>query len=307
MRVANRKVFRCVLHQSSKYRDFLTGVMPNLAPGAAPGSFRVTQGILYQASEYARKLDHAALLIVDEINRGPAVQVFGGAIVAIEGEKRLADDGTPRRETQYFDLLDPATGDMKPYAFPSRLYILGAMNQADVSVEPLDVAFLRRWAPVLLEPSVSTLRAHFGLGPTSAAVLPPTPATAAEVYEAAVQAFEAVNERIALGRGPEFCIGHGVLMMPSGTPPTRLPDALQHVATAWTLVRTHVEEAFFGDVRGTAIVLNAGQGVVGHPLDLEERTFGDSPRAVLTGPRVSEPNRIYDMLRAVAQKPAINP
>lgn len=64
---ANRKVFRCVLHQSSKYRDFLTGVMPDVRVGTPPGTFRITEGILYRASEYAKQPDSAALLIIDEI------------------------------------------------------------------------------------------------------------------------------------------------------------------------------------------------------------------------------------------------
>lgn len=85
MAVPNRKVFRAVMHQSSKYRDFLTGVMPDLRPGMPPGQFRIVEGILFKASEFARQADNAALLIIDEINRGPAVQVFGGSIVAIEG------------------------------------------------------------------------------------------------------------------------------------------------------------------------------------------------------------------------------
>ena len=126
----NRKVFRCVLHQSSKYRDFLTGMMPDVRSGKAPGTFRITEGILYRASEYAKQPDSAALLIIDEINRGPTVQVFGGAIVAMEAEKRLSEDGKPTKSTQFFDLLDPADGELIEYAFPSRLYILAAMNQA---------------------------------------------------------------------------------------------------------------------------------------------------------------------------------
>ena len=90
---ANRRVFRSVLHQSSKYREFLTGMMPDAREDAAPGKFRVTQGVLYKASEYAKRADHAALVIIDEINRGPAVQVFGGSIVAMEGDKRLGPGG----------------------------------------------------------------------------------------------------------------------------------------------------------------------------------------------------------------------
>ena len=163
-----------MLHQSSKYRDFLTGVMPDVRSKAS-GTFRITEGILYRASEFAKLPDSAALLIIDEINRGPTVQVFGGAIVAMESDKRLGDDGKPTNATQYFDLLNPADGELIEYAFPSRLFILAAMNQADVSVEPLDVAFLRRWAPFNLEPSTKVLRDYFGLPASAVGALVPRP------------------------------------------------------------------------------------------------------------------------------------
>lgn len=298
---AQRKVFRCVLHQSSKHRDFLTGMMPDVRAGQPPGSFRITEGILYRASEFARQDDHAALLIIDEINRGPTVQVFGGAIVAMEADKRLGADGNPTPETQYFDLINPADGELIEYAFPSRLYILAAMNQADVSVEPLDVAFLRRWTPYSLEPDSSVLRGHFGLSAAPATTLPATPSTAEDVCEAAIQAFEAVNARIALGRGAEFRIGHGVLMAGKSRP-ANLTDALDYFATAWRTIKNHIDEAFFGDVRGTAIILNADRGFAENPYSLEETAFGEAPRAMIKGPVTIDASKVYDLFLALAKQ-----
>jgi len=300
-KASNRKVYRCVLHQSSKYRDFLTGMMPDVRRGNPPGSFRVTEGILYRASEHAKQDDCAALLIIDEINRGPTVQVFGGAIVAIEADKRLGADGKPTPATQFFDLLNPADGDLIEYAFPSRLYILAAMNQADVSVELLDVAFLRRWAPFNLEPSSFILRTHFGVSATPAPSLPATPSSADDVIEAAIQAFDAVNERIALGRGPEFRIGHGVYMT-NGSKPSSVEAALAHFAAAWRTIKNHVDEAFFGDTRGTAIVLNADRGFAENPFRLEETSFGDAPRAMIVGPVSVDSSQIYDFFLALSKK-----
>lgn len=297
---SNRKVFRSVLHQSSKYRDFLTGVMPDVRTGAPPGQFRITQGVLYRASEYAKQDDHAALLIIDEINRGPTVQVFGGAIVAMEGEKRLGQDGRPTATTQFFDLVNPADGELIEYAFPPHLYILAAMNQADVSVEPLDVAFLRRWAPFSLEPSEEVLRGHFGLPTDPGTELPETPSSKDDALEAAVRAFVAVNQRIALGRGPEFRIGHGVLMALEGLP-SDTDGVLEHVATSWRFMKNHIDEAFFGDVRGTAIVLNADRGIAENPYSLKETSFGDAPRAQINGPQKITRDQIYSLLLALAQ------
>ena len=300
-RAAQRQVFRCVLHQSSKYREFLTGIMPDVRKKAAPGTFRITEGALYKASEYAKQKGHAALLIIDEINRGPAVQVFGGAIVAIEGDKRLGPGGQRVPATQYFDLVAPETGDVVEYAFPETLYLLAAMNQADVSVEPLDVAFLRRWAPVALEPSTEVLRKHFfGIGGDhDMGTLPDAPSSREHALEATVRAFEALNKRIALGRGAEFRIGHGMLMAPREMP-ADLPGVLRELAATWALVKNHIDEVFFGDVRGAAVVLNAGLGIEGNPYALRETSFGDAPKAEIEGPMRVGVGEIYGLLRALA-------
>ena len=295
----NRKVFRSVLHQSSKYRDFLTGMMPDVRVGKPAGSFRIMEGILYRASEFAKQPNSAALLIIDEINRGPAVQVFGGAIVAMEAEKRLGSDGKATSATQFFDVLNPEDGELIEYAFPSQLYILAAMNQADVSVEPLDVAFLRRWVPINLEPSTQVLRSFFGLPPSASRDLPSAPSTTEDVFEVAVRAFDAINQRIALGRGPEFRIGHGVLMTVDGKL-SSVDEALGHFTTCWKLIKNHVDEAFFGDVRGTAIVLNADRGISGNPYTLEETSFGDAPRAQINGPVAVDKNEIYNLFLTLA-------
>ena len=296
---ANRRVFRSVLHQSSKYREFLTGMMPDTRKDAAPGKFRVTEGILYKANEYAKCADHAALVIIDEINRGPAVQVFGGSIVAMEGDKRLGPSGERQSSTQYFDLLDPKSGDLIEYAFPESLYLLAAMNQADVSVEPLDVAFLRRWVPVALEPSVAVLSKYFDIGDDEGNELPESPTSREHVLHATVRAFEAVNKRIALGRGPEFQIGHGMLMHRDGMP-SDLAGVLRALVSTWRMLKNHIDEVFFGDVRGAAVVLNAGLGIQGNPYTLVETSFGDTPKAEIEGPIKVGPEEIYGLMRALA-------
>ncbi|MEP2828219.1 MULTISPECIES: AAA family ATPase [Alphaproteobacteria] len=294
---SDRKVFRTVFHQNSKYREFLTGLAPSLSK---PGAFEVTNGILFRASEHAKTAKGVSLLIIDEINRGPAVQVFGGAIVAIEPEKRLGADGSAQYGTQYFELLDPTSGQMIEYAFPHHLYILGAMNQADVSVEPLDVAFLRRWAPYSLGPDEAVLRTYFGLTPQTQP-MPSSPVNAQDVYEAVVQAWAKVNGRIALGRVREFQIGHGIVMAPSGTAPTDLHEALALATRSWNAIRAHLDEVFFGDMRGLAVALNATGQTAQHPYNLQEVFFGDEPKQQLTGPAYVTPDNVFAILAAVAE------
>jgi 5-methylcytosine-specific restriction enzyme B len=294
-----RKVFRTVFHQNSKHRDFVTGMIPNTQRKAGEPDFVIIEGALFKASEHAKSRNGASLLIIDEINRGPAVQVFGGAIVAIEADKRLGSDGTPTSETQFFDVLS-RSGNLDSYALPEDLYILAAMNQADASVEPLDVAFLRRWEPYVLDPSSEVLRTHFGINGSNAlsGALPEIATEAKHVFEASVRAWEKVNRRVSLGRGPEFQIGHGVLM--SGISGGMTKDAaLQASANSWAKLRAHVQEVFFGDLRGIAATLNAIDGPSFHPLQLVETSFADDIRYELMGPSRIGPDRIYDALRAI--------
>ena len=295
-----RKVFRTVFHQNSKYRDFVSGITPAVNKAAGDPDFTIVKGTLYRASEHAKAANGAALLIIDEINRGPAVQVFGGAIVAIESDKRLAPDGAKRAEAQYFEMLDPATGEVIEYALPHDLYILAAMNQADASVEPLDVAFLRRWEPLRLEPDEAALRSFYGLGAKGANALPDAPANVNDTLEASVRAWVAVNAQIALGRGPEFQIGHGVLMSDVKPQTLALPEALGALCVGWAKVRAHVEEVFFGDTRGIAAALNALDGPAFNPFKLTETTFADDLRFRLEGPTNFAEGNIYAALRAFA-------
>jgi 5-methylcytosine-specific restriction enzyme B len=298
--MTDRKVFRTVFHQNSKYRDFVSGITPAVNKAAGAPDFTIVKGTLYRASEHAKIPNGAALLIIDEINRGPAVQIFGGAIVAIESDKRLASDGAKRPETQFFEMLDPKTGDVIEYALPHDLYILAAMNQADASVEPLDVAFLRRWEPMRLEPDEGALRTFYGLGAKNANVLINPPTMVNDVLEASVRAWVAVNAQISLGRGPEFQIGHGVLMSDVNPQTLALSEALGMLCIGWAKVRAHVEEVFFGDSRGIAAVLNALDGPAFNPFKLTETTFADDLRFQLEGPTNFSENNIYAALLAFA-------
>ena len=231
----DRKVFRTVFHQNSKYRDFLSGITPTVNITAVTPSFSIVKGTLYRASEHVKATtSNAALLIIDEINRGPAVQIFGGSIVSIESDKRLAEDGSIRSETQFFELLDPTTSEITEYALPHDLYLLAAMNQADASVEPLDVAFMRRWEPLQLNPDEQILRNFYKLGAKRREPLPDSPSNVNDALEASVKAWAKINEQISLGRGSEFQIGHGVLMnKPENLKLTGLSEVLESLCIGW--------------------------------------------------------------------------
>lgn len=180
-------------------------------------------------------------------------------------------------------------------ALSSHLYVLAAMNQADVSIEPLDVAFIRRWEPFHLSPNSQLARWHAkAAGPT--ATLPTAPTTIGEVVEAAIRAWEHVNKQIAVGRGAEYELGHGVFFR-EVTPPFDLNDSLRRAVSWWAAIAAHTEEVFFGDPFGIAAAFRADTSGAFYRLDTVP--FGQDQRQVLIKPAVLDQTNIYSLLRHV--------
>lgn len=290
----SRKVFPTVFDQNTKYRDFMRGLVPKIDTA---GAFIVTEGTLYRASVHAALDGSASLVLIDEINRGPAVAAFGSALVGLEADKRLPNGGVETPETQYFELLDD-NGSAMDFALPEDVYILAAMNEADTSVEPLDVAFLRRFHIHRLEPNVAVLRAHLGLNELEADLDSANLVEEQRWYEALTQAFSKTNEKILLGRGKTYQLGHGALMH-TAAPKTGISEVQAYVAEAWSTIRAHVDEVFFGDTRALADILIAES--TDSPYDLVEATFAGQMVRRLVGPERPVGSELLQLLRLIAR------
>ncbi|WP_246119559.1 AAA family ATPase [Aeromicrobium flavum] len=288
---SGRTVYQTVFDQNTKYRDFMRGLVPKVGEA---GAFVVTSGTLYRAATHATQAGNAALVIVDEINRGPAVAAFGSALVGLEADKRLPNGWVATASTQFFEILGDG-GEHELFALPEDLYVLAAMNEADTSVEPLDVAFLRRFHIHRLEPRVEVLRDHLGLGETPAPP-PAVPSSAQDYYEALVQAFEKINEQVLLGRGQAYQLGHGALMHGPAGP--SVAAAQEYVATAWATLRGHIDEVFFGNTRAVSDVLRAENGKSAYSL-LESTFAGQTVRRI-SGPLRPSPEELYKLLALIA-------
>lgn len=294
----NREVFRTVFEANSKPRDFLSGLIPKVGSDLTGLSFAVTEGKLVTANKHAEQPGGAALLLIDELNRGPAVQLFGNAIVALESDKRLNDDDQVIEGSSFpFEILGQ-DGVMKSCYLSSHLYIVAAMNQADVSVEPLDVAFIRRWTPYPLFPRPELVRTKLGAVGADAS-LSPQPTGPSEVVEALVRAWESVNEQIEIGRGPEFKIGHGIIFSRAKAPLANVNQALDVAVACWRAIMAHVDEVFYGDAFGVAATLRAGtaDGV----YKLVSMPFGQEQRHVLRAPPELNRDNIYPLLQWVGR------
>ena len=265
-----RQAFEITFHQGTKHRQFVSGISPKLSGTAG---FEATEGVMLKANRFAEAPDGTALLCIDEINRGPAVSIFGDTITSIEADKRLDETNKVTGSSAPFYAHTEA-GKLEACYLSPHLYLLASMNEADTSVEPLDVAFLRRFFTYRLYPDSAVAAAYLGI--TQHPVLPPAASSPEHVYEALWKAWRAVNQRIALGRSPTFELGHGVLMW--NQLPTKLPEARLYAEQCWARIEAHVNEIFFGNEQARAVVYNAREKGVYH---LSEAYFGDQPVTLL--------------------------
>ena len=283
-----RKSFKIVFHPGTRYRHLLRELEPT--PNVA-ASFRYSQGALFQANEYALQEDGAALLVIDEINRGPAVEAFGDAVVPIEADKRLGE--SDERNDQSFPLLLPRDdGEKTDYYFSSHLYILAAMNSADASVAPVDVAFLRRWEQFELLPDGAVARNALGL--TQSPVADDSPE---ELLNALVDAWQQVNDRISLLRGSEYQLGHAVVIPEPARHLSDIEQAAAFVRERWSRLEQHVGELFFGEPRRiVAILAGSAEGT----YEYQEGYIGSELTMRVIHPSPATPGEWTKMLRAVA-------
>jgi len=284
-----RHVERIAFSANTKARDFTSAFVP----AVAAAGFRVASGVLVRANAAALG-GSAALLIIDEMNRGPAVQLFGDAIVAIEADKRLDVNDKPGLMSWPMQILTDA-GISKGVYLSNHLYILAAMNQADVSVEPMDLAFLRRFEPYRLVPDEKYPRALLAAsGPDVA--LPEIPSGPGDVVEAALRAWSHVNVQISLGRGEDYRIGHGVFLS-DPTAPKSVDEALARAVVWWKQIVSHVREAFYSDLIGMGIALRAGNDPAGYRI--LDTPYGLDQKQHLVEPKEG-PTTIYATLKTVA-------
>lgn len=127
-------------HPSYQYEDFMEGWIPNSSGGFEPQ----TKIFLNLCAAAEANPAQTYVLVIDEFSRADAARVFGEALTYLETSKRGME----------FQL---ASG--RHAIVPHNLVIIATMNPWDRGVDEIDVALLRRFAQIDMNPDVKQMRA----------------------------------------------------------------------------------------------------------------------------------------------------
>jgi 5-methylcytosine-specific restriction enzyme B len=247
------KVVWTTFHQSYGYEDFVLGLRPEIT--AAGTHLQPWAGVFLDAaleladpeSEYK-----SVVIFIDEVNRGNAARIFGEFMTFLDFDYR--DDGSvplplPLRQLTYEDgrseeIRRPggrATRITKGFTFPKHVYIVSTMNSVDRAAVPIDSALARRFDRIEMRPNLDVLAEHWGLDKTAI----PTPTEnnweTLTPFETGYLLLDRLNVAIASDLGPEFELGHGLLIpvvanktaADRTTQPVEEKDAWRSLAKTW--------------------------------------------------------------------------
>jgi len=213
-------------HQSYCYEDFVEGIKPVMSEEvAATLNYEVKPGIFKKMVKLASDdPDHNYALLIDEINRGNVASIFGELIALIEEDKRKGARNELRAQLPY---------SRQEFVVPANLYIIGAMNTADRSVEALDTALRRRFTFVAIPPQPELIEQPENLEVDLRRLL------------------VTINARIEKLLDKDHCIGHSYFMAIAQT-----NDPLGELCNIFsTRILPLLEEYFYGDPAKIGMVL----------------------------------------------------
>ena len=283
-------------HQSYTYEEFIIGKRPK-----PKGSGIVLQPYLGILMSLAFELDGASsdkgyLLIIDEINRANASQVFGELITLLDPDYRATIDHKDNSSAVKIRLpgisytggisepimsLKQATPIHLPedWVFPENVFILATMNSADKAALPLDSALTRRFHKIEMPPDLSVLAGLLDVklpevakkvsNIRSAKVVDPSDLSA---EEATVLILDRVNYHVAQDIGEDFELGHALF---SGVVKASPSERFEALAVAWdNIVWPQLLERYAGRPEELKTLLKVESGSGTSPAFFERVRLG---------------------------------
>lgn len=178
----------CTFHPSYSYETFVNGITPEVINHEL--AFKPHIGPLLEQSLAATK-GTKSLLVIDEINRAKADDVFGPTMAILDRDSK---------EFVKFPHSFILNGEcIEGISASDNMFIVGTMNSLDKSVSPLSSELKRRFVIVEIAPNVEVLRKH----------LQRNDSIDASLVEYCCCVMERLNEKIHSYCGKEFELGQG--------------------------------------------------------------------------------------------------
>jgi 5-methylcytosine-specific restriction endonuclease McrBC GTP-binding regulatory subunit McrB len=231
-------------HQSYSYEDFVEGIKPIMSEEVEETvAYEIKPGIFKTMVQRAlADPDHNYALLIDEISRGNVANIFGELITLIEDDKRKGAGNELTARLPY---------SRDEFVVPKNLYIMGAMNTADRSVESLDTALRRRFTFIALPPRPDLIEQP------------------ASLHVDLRKLLTVINARIERLLDKDHCIGHSYFMGIAAA--ANSLAELRHVFA--TKILPLMEEYFYGDPAKIGMVL--GEAFVSRKSDATDWAKGD--------------------------------
>ena len=178
----------CTFHPSYSYETFVNGITPEVIDHKL--AFKPHIGPLLKQS-LAASNGTKSLLVIDEINRAKADDVFGATMA-------ILDRGS-RETVNFAHGFDYDGKHITGVSASDNMFIVGTMNSLDKSVSPLSSELKRRFVIIEIEPNVEVLRRHLQKNSTIDASL----------INFCCDVMNVINEKIHHYCGKEFELGQG--------------------------------------------------------------------------------------------------
>lgn len=218
------KVVWTTFHQSYGYEDFVLGLRPVIKANGT--CLEPWSGVFLDAALELADPDseiRSVVIFIDEINRGNAARIFGEFMTFLDFDYR--EDGSvslplPLRQLAYArgqseEIRRPGgkTATIpEGFTFPKHIYIVATMNSVDRAAVPIDSALARRFDRIEMRPNLDVLANHWGLEQTAITIPTDENWEALTPFETAYLLLDRLNVAIASDLGPEFELGHGLLI-----------------------------------------------------------------------------------------------
>jgi 5-methylcytosine-specific restriction protein B len=309
-------------HQSMSYEDFVIGLRP-VADGGQIGLIPSAGALIESIAELGNGSAGSAVIFIDEINRGNAAKIFGEFLTFLDFDYReTKEDGTengnriplPIRHLSHngaryepITLSDGSTVSLPyPAYFPRHLYVVATMNSVDRTAIPIDSALARRFERIDIRPNARVLADAWGI---DFAELPKRAGTPLDLspLESAVLIIERLNHLIAENFGPDFELGHGLLLgLKRQSDPTA---GWTQLAQAWDrIIYPQIEDRFSGRAEELAAALRVEEfGQVQYAWRFRQSLIGEVSNSVLAPVSLAslDPELVRSSLQLLASRPTV--